>query len=148
MIAWKEKLNGHEEISSEEAKALMDSMKKKSDSVAQECRQKAKDIWITQKCAEILQNMSKTYNYAVRTAAELADLAGMCEDRKYFKEMMKVVVGLPSLIQQQAEVKIKEAEEKTEELHNRTEPLSTQSVEQMMIATGLLEFNKLGEPRI
>ena len=86
MTAWKEKLNGHKEISSEEAKTLMDSMKKKSDSIAQECRWKAKNIWITQRCTEILQIMCKTYNYAARTAAGLADLAGMCEDRKDFKE--------------------------------------------------------------
>ena len=93
MTAWKEKLNGHKEISSEEAKALMDSMKKKSDSVAQECRQKAKDIWITQKCAEILKSTFKTDDYAARTAAGLADLAGMCEDGKDFKEIIKVVDG-------------------------------------------------------
>ena len=37
--------------------------------------------------------MFKTYDYAARTAAGLADLAGMCEDRKDFKEIIKVVDG-------------------------------------------------------
>ena len=110
--------------------------------VAQECRRKAKDIWIMQKCAEILQNASKTYDYAARTAAGLADLAGMCEDRTEFGEMMKVVVGLPSLIQQQAEAKVNKAEKKTDELPLRTESVSTQSIQQLMVVTGLPEFNQ------
>ena len=61
-------------------------------------------------CAEILQNASKTYEYASRMAAGLADLVGMCEDRTKFNQMMKIVVGLPNLIQQQAGPKVKEAE--------------------------------------
>ena len=51
-------------------------------------------------------------------------------------------MGLSSLIQQQAEAKVKEAEEKVEDLCKRTEPLSTQSVKQLMIATSLPEFNE------
>ena len=47
-----------------------------------------------------------------KTAAGLADLAGMCDGRTDFKDMMSIVVGLLSRIQQQAETKIKEAEEK------------------------------------
>ena len=120
--AWKEKLDGHMEISNKEAKALMDSMRRKSDSKEQGLKWKTKDVWVTQKCAEILQNVSKTYDYATRMAAGLADLAGMCDDRNYFKEIMKVLVGLPSLIQQQAEAKVKEAEEQMEKLDNRMEP--------------------------
>ena len=53
----------------------------------------------------------KTYNYTAKTAAGLVDLVGMCNDRDDFKEMMKVVVSLPSLIQQQVEAKIREVEE-------------------------------------
>ena len=33
-----------------------------------------------------------------KQVAGLADLAGMCGDRNDFKDMMKVVVGLPSLV--------------------------------------------------
>ena len=69
-------------------------------------------MWITQKCAEILQNTSRRYDYAARTAVGLADLAGMCDGGQDFKDMMNVVVGLPSMIQQQAEAKNKEAEER------------------------------------
>ena len=116
MMVWKEQLNGCDEVSSEEAKALMDSMQKKNDSMTQEFRKKAKGVWVMQKCAEILQNASKTYGYASRMAAGLADLAGMYKDRTELSEMMKVVVGLPALIQQQAEAKVKEAEKKTDEL--------------------------------
>ena len=140
--AWKEKLDGHMEISNKEAKALMDSMRRKSDSKEQGLKWKAKDAWVTQKCAEILQNASKTYDYAETMAAGLADLAGMCDDRNDFKEIMKVVVGLPSLIQQQAEAKVKEAEEQMEKLDNRMEPLTKNNVEQLMIATGLPKFKE------
>ena len=40
-------------------------------------------------------------------AAGLADLVGMCEDRTEFNEMMKIVVGLPNLIQQQSGAQVK-----------------------------------------
>ena len=107
--AWREKLEGHTEVNSNETKALIKSMTEEIDIKEQECKRKAKDLWVTQKCAEILQNASKTYDYTAKTAAGLADLAGMCDDRSDFKEMMKVVMGLPSMIQQ-AEAKIKEGE--------------------------------------
>ena len=99
-----------------------------------------KDVWVMQKCAEILQNASKTYDYATKTAGGLADL--MCNDRDYFKEMMKVVVGLPSLIRQQVETKIKEVEEQKEEVQNRTELMAMKIVDQLMITSILLRFKE------
>ena len=57
-------------------------------------------------------NAAKTYEFTSKTAAGLADLAGMCDSRADFKDMMSLVVALPSKIQQQAEIKMKEAEEK------------------------------------
>ena len=89
-----------------------------------------------------MQNASRMYNYAVRTAAGLADLAGMCDDGQDFKDMMNVVVGLPSMIQQQAEVKIKEAKERKEEIQDRTEPVSMKNLDQLMIATILPKFKQ------
>ena len=109
-LAWQEKLNG-EMIDSYQARALADSLLKESKAREQERKQQRKDAYIMQKCAEILQNAAKTYEFASKTAAGLADLASMCDGRADFKDMMSIVVGLPSRIQQQAEMKIKEAEE-------------------------------------
>ena len=55
-LAWKEKLNGQMEIDSFEAKTLAHSVAKESHMKDQERKQEAKDVWVTQKCAEILQN--------------------------------------------------------------------------------------------
>ena len=92
---------------------------------------------MVQKCAEILQNASKTYDYALKTAVGLPDLAGMCDSREDFKEMMKVVVGLPSMIQQQAETKIKEAEEGRKEIQKKAELMIMKNLDQLMIAKSL-----------
>ena len=51
-----------------------------------------------------------------KTAAGLADQVGMCDGGKDFKDMMNNVVDLSSMIQQQAEAKIKEAEERKTEI--------------------------------
>ena len=55
---------------------------------------------------------------------------------------MKVVVGLPSMIQQQAEAKNKEAEERETEIQDRTEPVSIKNFDQLMIATILPKFKQ------
>ena len=59
-IAWKGKLDGGTEIDSCATKTLAQSVMKESHAKDQERKQKAKDLWITQKCAEILQNASRT----------------------------------------------------------------------------------------
>ena len=88
-----------------------------------------------QKCVEIPQNAAKTYEFASKTAVELADLAGMCDSRADFKEMMSIVVGLPSKIQQQAEMKIKEGEEKGTGIHDKIESVNIESLDELMTAT-------------
>ena len=80
VIAWNEKLDGTTEIESAETKMLAHSVTQESYTREQEKRQEAKDVWVTQKCAEILQNSSRMYEFAAKTAAGLADLAGMCND--------------------------------------------------------------------
>ena len=100
---------------------------------------------MTQKCAEILQNAAKTYEFASKTAAGLADLAGMCDGRAEFREMMSIVVGLPSKIQQQAEMKIREAEEKGMGVHNKIESVNIESLDELMTATILLKFDERWE---
>ena len=142
MVAWKEKLDGGTEIDSCETKTLAQSIMKESHTKDQEKKQEAKYVWITHKCAEILQNTSRTYKFAVKTAAKLADLAGMCDGGKHFKDMMNVVVGLPSMIQQQVEVKIKEAEERKVEIQDRKELVSIKNLDQLMIATVLPKFKE------
>ena len=107
-LVLQEKLNG-EMIDSYQAKALADSLSKESKAREQERKQQRKDAYIMQKCAEILQNAAKMYEFVAKTAAGLADLAGMCNGGTDFREMMSVVVGLPSRIQQQAEMKIKKS---------------------------------------
>ena len=91
-LAWQERLNG-ETICSHQAKALIDSLSKESKAKEQEKKQQRKDAYVTQKCAEILQNAAKTYGFASKTAVGLADLAGMCDGRADFREMMSIVVG-------------------------------------------------------
>ena len=122
-LAWQEKLNG-ETIDSYQARALADSLSKESKAREQERKQQRKDAYIMQKCAEILQNAAKTYEFAAKTAVGLADLAHMCDGGTDFKDMMNVVVGLPSRIQQQAEMKIKEAEEKKAGVHDKIESVN------------------------
>ena len=112
VLAWKEKLNGGSEIDSYKVRTLAESVSKESHTKEQERKQKIKDVYITRKCAELLQNASKTYEFAAKAAAGLADLAELCNGGSDFKDVMNAVVGLPSMIQQQAEIKIKEAEEK------------------------------------
>ena len=84
-VAWKEKLEGGTGIDSCETKTLAQLITKESQTKDKERKQEAKDIWIMQKCAEILQNASSTYEYASKTAACLADLTGMCDGGKDFR---------------------------------------------------------------
>ena len=120
----------------------MQSVTKESHPRDQERKQKAKNVWITQKCTEILQIASRTYKFAAKTAAGLADLAGMCDSGKDFKDMMNIVVGLSSMIQQQVEAKIKEVEERKAEIQDRTELVSIKNLDQLMIATILPNFKE------
>ena len=143
-LVWQEKLNG-ETIDSYQAKALADSLLKESKAREQEKKQQRKDAYITQKCAEILQNAAKTYEFTSKTAAGLAELAGMCNGRADFKEMMSIVVGLPSKIQQQAEMKIKEAKEKGTRIHNKIESVNIESLDKLMTATILPKFDEKWE---
>ena len=115
---------------------------KESKAKEQEKKQQRKDVYITQKCAEILQNAAKTYEFASKTAAGLADLAGMCDGRSDFKEMMNIVVGLPSKIQQQAEIKIKEAEKEGRRIHDKIEVVNIESIDKLMTATILPKFDE------
>ena len=78
-VAWKEKLDGGTEIDSCETKTLAQSIMKESHTKDQERKQEAKDMWIMQKCTNILQNASRTYEFAAKTAAGLANLVGMCD---------------------------------------------------------------------
>ena len=133
-LAWQEKLNG-ETIDNHQAKALADSLSKESKAREQEKKQQRKDAYVMQKCAEILQNAAKTYEFASKTAAGLVDLAGMCDGGADFKEMMSIVVGLPSKIQQQAEMKIREAEEKGTGVHDKIESVNIESLDELMMAT-------------
>ena len=135
------KLNG-QMINSRQAKALADSLSKESKAKEQEKKQQRKDVYIMQKCAEILQNAAKTYEYSSKTAAGLADLAGMCNGRSDFKEMMNVVVGLPSKIQQQAEIKIKEAEKEGRRIQDKIEVVNIESIDELMMATILPKFDE------
>ena len=105
-------------------------------------KQKAKDVWITQKCTKILQNALRTDKFAAKTAVGLANLPGMCDSGKDFKDMMNIVVGLPSMIQQQVEVKIKEAEERKAEIQNRMELVRMKNLDQLMITTILPKFKE------
>ena len=109
--AWQEKLKG-QTINSQQVRALTDSLIKEWQVKEQERKQQRQDSYITQKCAEILQNAAKTYEFASKTASGLVDLAGMCDDMTDFKSMINIVVGLPTIIQQQAEMKIRETKEK------------------------------------
>ena len=110
-----------ETIDSQQASVLTDALIKEWQVKEQERKQQRQDSYITQKCAEILQNAVKTYEFASKTALGLADLAGMCEDMTDFKSMMIIVVGLPTIIQQQAEMKIREAKEKVSRVYDNSE---------------------------
>ena len=89
--------------------------------------------------------LQKTYEFTSQTAAGLADLAGMCNGGADFKEMMSIVVGLPSKIQQQAEMKMKEAEEKGMRVHDKIESVNIESLDKLMMATILLKFDEKWE---
>ena len=141
-VAWKEKLDGGTEIDSCETKTLAQSVMKQSHIKDQERKQEEKDVWITQKCAKIFQNASRTYEFVVKKAAGLADLAGMCDGGKDFKDIMNIVVDLPSMIQQQAEAKIKEVEERNAEIQDKTELVSIKNLNQLLIATVLPKFKE------
>ena len=71
----------------------------------------------------------------------LADLAGMCDGRSDFKEMMNIVVGIPSKIQQQAEINIKEAEKEGRKIHNK-EVVNIESIDKLMMVTILPKFDE------
>ena len=75
------------------------------------------------------------YEFAAKTAVGLTDLAGMCNGETDFKDMMSIVVGLPSRIQQQAETKIKEAEEKGAGVHDKIESVNIKNLDELMMAT-------------
>ena len=66
----------------------------------------------------------------------------MCDGRTDFKDMMNVVVGLPSRIQQEAETKIKEAEEKGAGVHNKIESVNIKDLDELMTAIILPKFNE------
>ena len=139
--AWQEKLKG-ETINSQQARALTDSLKKEQQVKEQERKQQRQDSYITQKCVEILQNTAKPYEFASKTAPGLADLAGMCDDMTDFKSMMNIVVGLPTIIQQQAEVKIREAKEKVSGVYDGSESFNIKNLDQLMEATVLPRFDE------
>ena len=140
-LAWQEKLNG-ETIDSYQAKALADFLSKESKARQQERKQQRKDAYVKQKCAEILQNAAKTYEFTAKTAVGLADLAGICKGGADFKDMMSIVVEFPSRIHQQAEMKIKEAEEKGTGIHNKIESVNIESLDKLMMATILPKFDE------
>ena len=140
-ITWQEKLKG-ETIDSQQARALTDSLIKVWQVREQERKQQRQDIYITQKCVEILQNTAKTYEFASKTASGLADLAGMCDDRTDFKNMMNVVVGLPTIIQQQAEMKIREVKEKVSGFYDGAESFNIENLDQLMGVTVLPTFDE------
>ena len=141
-LAWQEKLNGEMEIDTYQTKALADSVTRESHAREQERKQQRKDAYIMQKCAEILQNAAKMYEFVAKTAVGLVDLAGMCDDGTDFKDMMNVVIGFPSRIQQQAETKIKEAEEKGAKVHNKIESVNIKNLDELMMATILPKFDE------
>ena len=89
-----------------------------------------------------MQNTAKTYEFASRTASGLADLAGMCDDTTDFKSMMNIVVGLPTIIQQQAEMKIREAKEKVSGVYKQSECFNIENLDQLMEATVLPRFDE------
>ena len=139
-LAWREKSNGGLEIDSYQVRALAHSVSRESHTKEQERKQEMKDIYITQKCTEVLQNVSKTYEFVEKMAAGLVDLVGMWDGGSDFKDMMKVVVGLPSMIQQQTDMKIKEAEEKGARIQDRKESVSIKSLDNLMTVTILPKF--------
>ena len=58
---------------------------------------------------------------------------------------MSIVVGLPSKIQQQAELKIREAEDKDTGVHNKIESVNIESLDELMTATILPKFDERWE---
>ena len=69
----------------------------------------------------------------------------MCDDTTDFKSMMNIVVGLPTIIQQQAEMKIREAKEKVSGVHNRLESFNIENLDQLMEVTVLPRFDEKWE---
>ena len=96
-------------------------------------------------CRNFTKHLAKHTSLHRKTAAGLADLTGMCDGGKDFKDMMNVVVGLPAMIQQQAEVKIKEAEERKVTIQDRTEIVSIKNLDQLMVATIFRRFKDTWE---
>ena len=139
--AWQEKLKG-ETIDSHQVRALTDSLIKEQQVREQKRKQQRQDIYITQKCVEILQNAAKTYEFASKTASGLANLAGMCDDRTDFKSVMNIVVGLPTIIHQQAEMKIREVKEKVSGIYDGAESFNIKNLDQLMEATVLPRFDE------
>ena len=91
---------------------------------------------------EILQNAAKTYEFTSNKASGLVDLAGMCDDTTEFKSMMNIVVGLPTIIQQLAEMKIREAKEKVSGVYDRSESFNIKNLDQLMEMTMLPRFDE------
>ena len=89
-----------------------------------------------------MQNAAKTYEFVSKTASGLADLAGMCDDRTDFKNIMNIVVGLPTIIQQQAEMEIREAKEKVSGIYDGAESFNIENLDQLMEATVLPRFDE------
>ena len=89
-----------------------------------------------------MQNSAKTYEFASKTASGLADLAGMCDDKTDFKNMMNIVVGLPTIIQQQAEMKIREAKEKVSGIYDGAESFNIENLDHLMEVTVLPRFDE------
>ena len=82
------------------------------------------------------------YEFAAKTAAGLANRVGMCDGGKDFKDMMNIVVGLPSMIQQLAEAKIKEVKKRKEKVQYRTELVSIKNLDHLTIAMILPKFKE------
>ena len=142
VLAWKEKLNSETEIDSYEAKTLAHLITREGYTKDQQRNQETKDVYITQKCAEILQNASKKYEFAAKTAAGLADLASMCDDGNNFRDMINMVVSLQSMVKQQAEAKIKEAEEREAKVQDKTELITINNLDHLMTVMILPKFKK------
>ena len=67
---------------------------------------------------------------------------GMCDGGTDFKDMMNIVIGVLSRIQQQAEMKIKKAEEKGAKVQDRIESVNIENLDDLMTATILPKLNE------
>ena len=66
----------------------------------------------------------------------------MYDDKTDFKNMMNIVVGLPIIIQQQAEMKIREVKEKVSGIYDRAESFNIKNLDQLMEVTVLPRFDE------